>query len=384
MLAANRKLILGLTMEVKSLQLVQFKNYKEASFSFCEGFNCLTGNNGQGKSNVLDALYYMAYCKSYLNPIETQNILHNSDFYLIQAEVKTDNEEQKPDLLSCGFSKGKKKLFKKGKKEYEKLAEHIGFLPLVMISPYDTDLIREGSEVRRKFFDGVIAQYDRTYFSALQDYQKLVKQRNGYLKSTLTTQSFDHGLDEIYRAQMVPLIQQLHKGREAFLSEFVPLFATIYAELSGGNELPNLTFESQLNGCEDLDDLLKRGVEKDKRVGYSSVGSHKDDYVFQLGSFPIKKFGSQGQQKTFLIALKLAKYRYLHLKMNKKPLVLLDDIFDKLDDNRVKQLLALLKGEEFGQVFLTDTDKKRTEKMMKELKVNYQLFHIEAGEVSHV
>lgn len=366
-------------MQVKELQLINFKNYSEVHFSFSDHFNCLTGDNGQGKSNVLDALYYMAYCKSFLNTVDSQNIKRGEAFFMVQAEVDGHDADERA-TISCGFTKGKKKLFKKGQNEYEKLADHIGFLPLVMISPYDSDLIREGSELRRKFFDSIISQYDRSFLNNLQAYGKALKQRNTALKNWVTRKTFDAELDAIYRQQLAALSIPIHKTRKAFLVEFIHIFEGIYKNLSNNQELPNLTYVSQLERTE-AHDLFEQGIVKDKRIGHSTVGIHKDDYIFELGNFPIKKFGSQGQQKTYLIALKLAQYQCLKEKMGKKPLMLLDDIFDKLDEKRVHQLLSLLKEDNFGQVFLTDTDKERTKAAVEKLQVDVKLFHIAKGEV---
>lgn len=352
-------------MYVSSLVLLNFRNHAEAEFQFTEGVNCIVGNNGTGKTNVLDAVHYLSMCRSYLNPIDRQNIRFDEHFFVIQGAW---NKNDMVYDLYCGVKSGAKKVFKKNKKEYSKLSEHIGLFPVVMISPYDTDLISEGSEFRRKWMDGIIAQFDREFLSDLQRYNKVLDQRNALLKQQFENGFFEREPLEIWDEQLLRYGESIYQKRKQFIEAFIPLFQHYYAWISDNQETVKLVYDSKLNDTS-FHDLLTQAFRKDSMSQHTSVGVHKDDLLFQLEGLPIKRFGSQGQQKSFLIALRLAQFDWLKSKLNTVPVLLLDDIFDKLDNNRVAKLMDLVSNHTFGQVLVTDTDENRVSTIFETIKV---------------
>lgn len=356
-------------MFIQSLSLVNFRNHSEAEFHFQDGVNCIVGRNGAGKTNVLDAVHYLSMCRSYLNPIDRQNVRFNEPFFVIQGDwVKQDQSFN----LYCGVKIGAKKVFKKNKKEYDRLADHIGQFPVVMISPYDADLISEGSEVRRRWMDGIIAQFDRNYLENLQRYNKVVEQRNALLKHNFENGFFNRESIEIWDDQLVRYGNAIHEKREQFLAAFIPLFQHYYQWISSNREVVTMSYESALNTTP-LEQLLKDAFPKDSRVQHTSVGTHRDDVLFLIEGQPIKKFGSQGQQKSFLIALRLAQFDWLKNRLAISPILLLDDIFDKLDNFRVAQLMSLVSQNTFGQVLVTDTDEIRVSGIFQAIGVTPHL-----------
>lgn len=364
-------------MHIQALSLFNFKNHAEASFSFTDGVNCIVGRNGAGKTNVLDAVYYLSMCRSYLNPLDRQNIRFDQQFFVLQADwLKGEQSVQ----LYCGVKTGAKKVFKRNKKEYEKLADHIGQFPVVMISPYDTDLISEGSEVRRKWMDGIISQFDKAYLEDLQRYNKVVEQRNALLKQQADMRIFDRESIEVWDAQLVRYGTGIHIKRSQFLEAFIPLFQHYYNWISEGAETVVMQYESTLN-TSDFEQSLKDAHSKDARVQYTTVGTHKDDLLFMIEQRPIKRFGSQGQQKSFLIAMRLAQFDWLKDRLGVKPVLLLDDIFDKLDNFRVAQLMSLVSQHTFGQVLVTDTDEIRVTGIFQAIDVVPNMVLFNEGEV---
>ncbi len=357
-------------MYLKKLSLLNYKNFATANFEFDPKINCFLGNNGVGKTNVLEAIYFLSFTKGYINNVASQHIKHNKDFFVLDAVYQKNNRDES---IHCSLKKGSKKTIKRNNKEYEKLSDHIGYLPLVIISPMDINLIAEGSNVRRKFMDGVISQSDTVYLQLLISYQKVLSQRNSLLKYFAANHTYDVLNIEIYNTQLTNLGEQIHDKRKKFLKEFIPIFKKRYLHISNGNEIVNLQYKSQLSE-NNMSDLLEKSIAKDRLLQYTSVGIHKDDLVFELETYPIKKYGSQGQQKSYLIALKLAQFDFIKNQSNVKPILLLDDIFDKLDENRVSQLLQLVNEDNFGQLFLSDTNVKRTEKVIKKTKQSYKLF----------
>jgi DNA replication and repair protein RecF len=357
------------SMYLKSLQLLNFKNYEEAEFQFSSGINCLTGKNGSGKTNVLDAVHYLSMCKSYLNAIDRQNIRFEQPFLSIVGDWEKNEQSIQ---IHCAIKNGAKKVFKRNKKEYEKLADHIGQFPSVFISPYDRDLIVEGSEYRRKWMDGIVSQFDRRYLDNLQRYHKVLEQRNALLKNMYKHGLFDRESMEVWDEQLVNLGSNIHEGRKSFLDEFIPIFQKYYSFLGEHAEEVTLEYRSQLNE-NNFVDLLVQNQQKDTFSQYTNAGTHKDDLLFMIKDNPIKKFGSQGQQKSFLIALKLAQFEWLKMHLNTTPVLLLDDIFDKLDDFRVERLMTLVAQNTFGQVLVTDTSSERLQ----------QVFHKNGFEVKH-
>ena len=359
-------------MHLKNLSLLNYKNLKSAEFDFDEKINCLVGNNGVGKTNVLDSIYHLSFGKSYFNPITSQNINHDSDFFVIEGEfIKND----KPEKILASAKKGQKKIIKRNNKAYEKLSEHIGFIPTVIISPADRDLIIEGSETRRKFMDGVISQSDQVYLNKLLQYTKLISQRNSLLKYFGANNTFERDTLEVYNLQLSSLGQDLFEKRNEFLQEFIPIFNKRYSDITNNKEEVQITYKSQLFE-NSLSNLLEENLQKDMALQYTSVGTHKDDLSFEIAGHPIKKFGSQGQQKSFLIALKLAQFDFIKQISKVNPILLLDDIFDKLDENRVAHIVALVAKDELGQIFLSDTHADRTEKVVKSSNQSYKIFKL--------
>jgi len=338
-------------MYLKRLSLINFKNYSEAELSFCNGVNCFTGSNGEGKTNLLDAIHYLSFCKSFFNPIDSQNIQHSAPFFLIQGVFDAEGTEEE---IYCGLKRNQKKLFKRNKSEYGRLADHIGLFPVVMISPSDSDLINEGSESRRRFMDSVIAQFDRIYLDDLINYNKIVSQRNALLKKFAESGRFSNDSLDIWDLQLVDFAKRINVKRKKLIVELNPIFQHYYELISGGKEKVQLVYHSDLN-FEDFDVVLKAAITKDRALQYTTVGTHKDDLELTINGHSVKKFGSQGQQKSYLIALKLAQFDQIKKIKNCLPILLLDDIHDKLDEVRVKQLMELVSGDHFGQIFITDT-----------------------------
>ena len=366
-------------MFLKKLSVLNFKNYPEAELSFSQQINCLTGNNGEGKTNILDAIHYLSFCKSFFNPIDSQNILHESPFFLIQGVFGMPDRD---DEIYCGLKRNQKKQFKRNKKEYSRLADHIGLYPLVMISPADSELITEGSESRRRFIDSVIAQFDREYLENLISYNKVLSQRNALLKQFGDSRKFDKDSLDIWDIQLIEYGIKVHKCRQNFIERFVPIFQKYYELISGGREKVNILYSSHLNE-NSFADVLEKALNRDRAIEYTTVGIHKDDLEFTINEYPIKKFASQGQQKSFLIALKLAQFDYIKNIKQVTPILLLDDIYDKLDDLRVKQLMELVSGDNFGQLFITDTHPTRLSELFKSSSVDFKVFNIKNGAVGN-
>lgn len=357
-------------MILKTLTLLNYKNFESIDFEFDQKINCFVGNNGVGKTNVLDSIYHLSFGKSYFNPITSQNIRHDADFFVIEGMYEKLNREEK---VIISAKRGQKKVIKRNGKAYETFSAHIGFLPLVIISPADRDLITEGSETRRKFIDGVISQSDPAYLDNLLKYTKVVSQRNALLKYFSANATFDPDTLQVYDEQLDTYGSEIHKKRKVFLDIFIPIFLKQYQEITSGKEEVSLTYQSKLND-EGLLPLLKQNIEKDRMLQYTTVGVHKDDLSFEIDNYPIKKFGSQGQQKSFLIALKLAQFDFIKKQSKVNPLLLLDDIFDKLDDKRVEHIITLVDNQNFGQLFITDTHPERTEAVVKKISQSYALF----------
>ncbi|MGB0982322.1 MAG: DNA replication/repair protein RecF [Winogradskyella sp.] len=359
-------------MILNTLSLVNYKNFESQVFDFDTKINCFVGANGIGKTNVLDAIYHLAFGKSYFNPIATQNINHNAEFFVVEGSF-TKNE--RTEKLIVSLKRGSKKVIKRNAKAYEKFSEHIGFIPLVIISPADRNLIIEGSDTRRKFIDSVISQGDKHYLTQLIAYNKVLAQRNALLKYFALNNTFNAETLRIYNEQLHDFGTSIFEKRDAFLKTFIPIFKTRYQAISQRKEAIDLKYKSDLFTTR-LIDLLNTTINKDKALQYTSVGTHKDDLVFLIDDFPIKKFGSQGQQKSFLIALKLAQFDFIKQQSGVSPILLLDDIFDKLDEHRVAQLIGLVDNEQFGQIFISDTHAERTEDIVKQIHQSYKIFKL--------
>ncbi len=365
-------------MYLQHLTLNNFKNHCEAGLDFSEKINCFVGDNGTGKTNVLDAIYYLSFCKSYFNPSDMQNVKHNSDFFAIHGFYQ--NQEGSEDKVSCIQKYNCKKQFRFNKKDYNRLADHIGKIPLVMVSPYDRDLINEGSEVRRKYIDGVISQFDKFYLNDLLEYNRALLQRNRLLKQFNENRYFDEISLVVWDEILINRGNKLYDKRKDFLLDFNPLFEEYYRFLSGGTETVEIVYESQLHN-EAFDNLLQQSRNKDRMVRYSTKGIHKDDLSFTIEGYPVKKFGSQGQQKSFVIAIKLAQFEYTRRKKDFKPILLFDDIFDKLDRKRVLQIVELVSSENFGQIFITDTQEERISAMFTANPIEHKIFRVANGTI---
>ena len=359
-------------MHLKSLSITNYKNFESATFEFDQKINCLVGDNGKGKTNILDAIYHLSVGKSYFNPITSQNIRHGEDFFVIDGRFEKEGREEH---IICSVKRGQKKTIKRNNKVYDRLSDHVGLLPVVMISPADRDLILEGSETRRKFMDGVISQSDKEYLHDLINYNKVLVQRNSLLKYFALNHTFDSDTLSIYDAQMQQLGSGIFEKRKAFVEAFAPIFNEQYAAISGEQEEVDLSYQSKLSQ-QDLASLLEQNLQKDMALQYTSVGVHRDDLAFTINGYPIKKFGSQGQQKTYLIALKFAQFYFLKQMANTSPILLLDDIFDKLDEQRVGHIVGLVDHEQFGQIFISDTHPERTENVVRSVHQTYTIFSL--------
>jgi DNA replication and repair protein RecF len=363
-------------MILKRISILNYKNLEQVELDFSPKMNCFIGQNGMGKTNLLDAVYYLSFCKSATNPIDSQNMMHHQDFFVIQGFYETESGDI--EEIYCGMKRRQKKLFKRNKKEYTRLSDHIGFIPLVMVSPSDSELISGGSEERRRFMDVVISQYDKEYLEALIRYNKALQQRNTLLKNE---QGFDEELIEVWEEMMAASGEVVYRKRCAFIEEFIPIFQTFYSQISQNKEEVGLVYESHAQQGALLQ-LLKESRQRDQIMGYSLKGIHKDDLLMQLGDYPIKKEGSQGQNKTYLIALKLAQFDFLRRTgSHTTPLLLLDDIFDKLDASRVEQIVKLVAGDKFGQIFITDTNRDHLDKIMQKIEGEYKVFSVEDGAI---
>lgn len=340
-------------------------------------FNCFVGNNGSGKTTILDAVHYLSMCKSFLNSIDSQNIKSEQPFMVVSGTFERDDAEEK---IYCALKREGKKQFKRNKKEYDRLIDHVGLFPSVIIAPTDADIINGGSDLRRKFLDGVISQLDREYLENLVQYNKALLQRNALLKYFRENRTFQSESLDVWDIQLAQRGQLIHEKRKAFLHEFIDAFSSYYKTISGSVEEVGLSYESQLDGVLMID-LLKSNLAQDRAATYTTVGIHKDDLGLTVNGLPIKKFGSQGQQKSALVSLKMAQFKVMHEKSGITPLLLLDDIFDKLDDDRVGQMLKLVSGKAFGQIFITDTHPGRVAELLKDEK-DVRVFPVSQGEVT--
>lgn len=367
-------------MQLNSLHLIHFKNHLSGDLTFGKQVNCLLGDNGSGKTNILDALHYLCFCKSYFNPIDSQNISHGEAFMMIKGSFSHLGNEE---IVSCGVKRGAKKVFKRNEKAYSRLLEHIGKFPAVIIAPDDSEIVRGGSEVRRKWMDGVISQFDRTYLEKLIDYKKAVTQRNNLFKYFAENRVWDPTLVEPWDARIAPNAVFIANSRNEFIKKFLSVFNQVYNEICGGGEEVSLDYISNVpDKEEEFLSLLENSREDDRRVRRMTCGVHKDDLAFKIGDYPLRKFGSQGQQKTFLVALKLAQLVFLEQATGVKPILLLDDIFDKIDDKRVRALMNRVTDGTFGQIFITDTHLGRIPEMFQSTGADVRVFEVIDGEVN--
>ncbi len=369
-------------MILNRLSIINYKNIGQATLELSPKINCFIGSNGVGKTNVLDAVYYLSFCRSANNPTDAQVIRHEQPFCMLEGEYVM---EQAPDaqhiLISCGMKRGTKKHFKRNKKEYKRLSEHIGLIPLVTVSPADTMLIEGGSEERRRLLDMIIAQYDRTYIDTLALYNNALQQRNTMLRQASEGASYDPLLMQLWEEQMASAGESIYKRRAEFISQIVPVFQDYYTQISGAGEEVALEYTSH---CQrgPLLEVIQCDRHKDVAVGYSLHGIHRDDLLFTLGGHPMKREGSQGQNKTYVTSLKLAQFDFLkRTALQTTPLLLLDDIFDKLDAARVEQIVRLVGSDTFGQIFITDTNREHLDQILQTTALDYKIFHVNGGEI---
>lgn len=364
-------------MILQKISIINYKNIKTANLNLSPKINCFIGSNGEGKTNVLDSIYYMSFCRSANNPIDSQVIRHGEDFFVLEGSYMTENQEV--ENVYVGMKRGVKKHFKRNKKEYKRLSEHIGLIPLVMVSPADSMIIDGGSEERRRLMDVVISQYDRTYIEALGRYNKALQQRNSLLKMD---DEPDLELMKIWEEQMAAEGTSIYKKRADFVDALLPVFQKFYQNISDDKETVSLRYVSH---CQrgPLLDVIQRDRIKDLAVGYSLHGIHRDDLEMMLGDYQMKREGSQGQNKTFVVALKLALFDFLKQAGSKTtPILLLDDIFDKLDAVRVERIVQLVSSDMFGQILITDTNRENLDKILYGNSLAYKIFNVENGEIT--
>ncbi len=358
----NFKLIL------KELHIINYRNISEKTIELDPVINAFIGKNGVGKTNILDAIYHLSLGKSYFNPIAIQNVMHDKDFYLIEGFFDNNNKQEH---IVCSFKIGQKKVLKRNGKIYDKLSEHVGLIPVVIISPSDTDLIHSGSEFRRKFFDGIISSLDAHYLNTLINYQKVLGQRNALLKYFAVNQLFDELSLSIYDEQLVAYGNTIYNKRKSFLEQYNLSFQDLYYKISDNSETVNIIYNSQLE-TKDFSTLLSSNLYKDRLTQYTNFGIHKDDFLFELQNYPVKKFGSQGQKKSFLIALKLSHFEIVKNKLKQSPILLFDDVFDKLDEMRVEKIVKMVNDDVFGQIFITDTHIERMTQVLNKMLKSYK------------
>lgn len=359
-------------MQLDSLSLINYKSFASVEFEFDKRINCFVGNNGVGKTNVLDAIYHLAFAKSYFNPITLQNIKHDEEFFVVNGNFLKNEQEEK---VVVSAKKGAKRVVKRNGKIYEKISDHIGLIPLVIISPADRDLITEGSDTRRKFLDGVISLSNQLYLNKLMTYNRLLQQRNSLLKYFSINHKFDSDSLAVYDEQLVALGSYIYKTRNAFLDLFIPIFKKYYLQISRSKEKVSIAYKADFNNAAPAQ-VFKDAIQKDLQLQYTSVGTHKDDLLFLLDDHAVKKFGSQGQQKSFLTSLKLAQFEFIKQQSGTVPILLLDDIFDKLDESRVAQIIDMVNDDHFGQLFISDTHPERTEAVIKKTEQSYKIFKL--------
>ncbi|MFV0505490.1 MAG: DNA replication/repair protein RecF [Bacteroidales bacterium] len=365
-------------MHLRSLQILNYKNIEQAELELSPNINCFIGNNGTGKTNCLDAIYYLSFCKSYFSSNDTLNINHNEEFMMIKGEYVRRGEIEK---IHCALKRGDKKQFKRNDKEYRRLTQHIGLLPLVIISPSDSSLITGGSDERRRYIDRVISQYDSIYLENLVCYNRVLLQRNNLLKHFYKERRFDRDTIEVYDEQLVEYGNIIFEKRRCFADDLIPVFQRYYDFVSGGNEEVGLSYKSSLQN-EDLAKSLKESIAKDRIMQHTSIGIHKDDLLLELGKHLTKHIGSQGQQKTYLVALKLAQYEFIREVSGIDPILLLDDVFDKLDAERVEQIISLTGQDSFGQIFISDTNRGHLDQIVSKFNCKYSIFNVEKGKIN--
>ncbi len=360
-------------MYLKELSLINFKNIEQTRLDFEVGINAFVGDNGAGKTNILDAIYYLSMCKSMLSTSDAQSTKTHAEFFVVDGSYITSSAKSESVVCTYSRQRGQVKKLKRNGKEYERLSDHIGLIPMVVVTPQDSELIYE-AEHRRKFLNGFISQADSIYLNAILKYNALITQRNRLLK-----QGGDESMLLIYDEQLRPYAEHIHRARTEVIAEISPLVEGFYRELCGGQEEVQLGYTSMLNDV-DYMELMLSARRRDIMCEYTTVGVHRDDMTLSIGGMPLRRFGSQGQQKSYLLALKLAQYMTMSRLRDEKPILLLDDLFDKLDAGRVERLMHIVSREEFGQIFITDCNRTRLKQILGRMDSPHLLFEVSAGE----
>lgn len=368
-------------MILQKISIVNYKNIREASLELSPKINCLIGHNGAGKTNLLDAIYFLSFCRSAFYHQDSLAITHGQEFFVLEGEYSDDTDNANVDVekIYCGLKRGTKKRFKRNGKEYKRLSQHIGLIPVIMVSPSDSILVEGGSEERRRLMDMVIAQYNPLYIDDLANYNKALQQRNALLKQE---QEPDNSLMEILEMQMAETGERIYTQRQQYVEQMSPVLSEIYRKISGDKETVELNYVSH---CQrgPLFDVISRDRYKDRAVGYSLHGIHRDDLEMHINGYPIRREGSQGQTKSFVIALKIAQFDFLRrTHSNTTPLLLLDDVFDKLDASRVERIIDMVAGEGYGQIFITDTNRDHLDKILQRSEGDYKIFDVEDGTIA--
>lgn len=362
-------------MILKQLTIVNYRNISEAVIDLSANVNCIVGSNGMGKTNILDAIYYLSFCKSGTNSVDALNVSHGADYMMLRGEYERDDEGF--ELIDVSFKKGTRKRVRRGGKEYKRLSEHLGNIPLIMIAPGDEQLVSSGAEERRRFMDIVISQYDSRYVESLIRYEQSLKQRNALMKQE--DEPNEDVLDVLEQLMDVDAVY-IYEQRSLFVKEFLPYFKYLYSCFSDQEEeTVALLYSSHLSRGA-LQEQLKSFRAKERIVGYTLHGVHRDDLELLLNEHNLRYEGSQGQRKTFVIAMKLAQFLFLKSKiLGKMPILLLDDIFDKLDAQRVSKIVEYVSGNELGQIFITDTNREHIDKLLAATIKDYKLFSVDKG-----
>lgn len=363
-------------MHLRKLSVINFKNIESAELDFTSRINCLVGDNGTGKTNLIDAIYYLSMCRSALVMTDSQSVRHGEEFFMLEGQYAPDDANSQS--VMCSFRKNGGKNVRRNGKEYDKLSDHIGFIPVTIVSPADTFLISDSADERRKYINGFLSQLDKEYLYALIKYNHVLVERNKLLKRG---GGFGSDILEILDMQLVQYGELIHSKRAELAAQLAPIVAEYYAVLSGDRERVELSYKSELNN-EPFADILRRSLEKDRVMEFTTSGVHRDDLIMKIGGYTLRKYGSQGQQKSFLVALKLAQYTIVSLHKNEKPILLLDDLFDKLDMQRVEKLIELVSGDAFGQIFISDCNKVRLEGILERSGETYSLFNVADGKIT--
>lgn len=364
-------------MILKHISIINYKNLEQVELNLSPKINCFVGDNGMGKTNLLDAVYYLSFCRSYTNPVDSQNIKHDSDVCMIQGKYQPEGQSE--EEIYCSLRRRQKKQFKRNKKDYEKLSDHIGFIPLVMISPADSEIILGGSDERRKFMDMAISQFNKRYMQSLIRYNKALQQRNAILK--MEDHEIDFTLLQLWEDQMVEEGKYIFENRLRFIEEFSPIFNQFYKKISLSAESVTFNYISQLRN-ESFANKLVETRRRDIAIGHTTSGIHRDELEMLLDGYPIKKVGSQGQNKTYFVSMRLAQFHYLLKTGKRTPILLLDDVFDKLDANRVEQIVKLVSGDEFGQIFISDTNRESFDKILERIGNSHNIYSVQDGEIT--